>query len=451
LPVWYKDEDVYVGPEAPRGEGWKQDSDTLDTWFSAGLWTFSTLGWPEKTEDLKTFHPTTVMETGYDIIFFWVARMILMTTYNLGEIPFKIVYLHGLVRDEKGRKMSKSLDNVMNPLDMIEKYGADATRLSLISGNTPGNDMKLSEEKVAGYRNFANKLWNISRFIQLSVGDDHLSNERVLSKERILSLADRWILERLSSVIFELTKNIENYNFSYAGELLRDFTWNELADWYLEIAKVEGQKNEILNYILNTVLKLWHPFMPFVTETIWNEFYGEENILMVEKWPEYIDSKTDGKEIEDNFDLIKKIITNIRSLRADYKIDPAKKIDIAISAGDLESLINHNGEIIKNLARVENLEIKRDLEKPAESVGFVVGGIIVYFKLSGSVDISKERERLGKEIQEIEKYANSLSKKLSNKEFTANAPVAVIEKEKEKMTDAIKKLEKLKKHLENLN
>ena len=253
VPAWYRKGteetkwtdgtqamEVFVGSEAPEGEGWEQDPDTLDTWFSAGMWTFTTLGWPEQTSDLKTFHPTSVLETGYDILFFWVVRMILMTTYLLDEVPFKTVYLHGLVRDEKGRKMSKSLDNIINPLDMIAAYGADATRLSLVIGSTPGNDTKLSEEKIAGYRNFTNKLWNIARFVLVSLrgaeGDEAITREiasPALLARKDMTLADKWILDRLGEVTQRVTQHLEHHEFSAAGELLRDFTWSDFADWYL--------------------------------------------------------------------------------------------------------------------------------------------------------------------------------------------------------------------------
>ena len=349
IPVWYKGEEIYVGIEAPSGTGWQQDPDTLDTWFSAGLWTFSTLGYPDlKAEDLSNFHPTSVLETGYDILFFWVARMILMTTYTLGDIPFKTVYLHGLVRDEKGVKMSKSLGNVIDPLDMINKYGTDATRLSLLLGNTPGNDMKLSEEKIAGFRNFTNKLWNISRFMLLNIPEPKMD----IAEPKAKTLADEWVINGLNRVVQETSENIEKFNFSMAGEKLRDFTWGELADWYLEIAKVEGGKSDILNYILNTILKLWHPYMPFVTETIWQEVYGADKMLMVEMWAE---SKKANAKVKD-FEVVVAAVTTIRSLRAQFKIEPAKKIGAFINAGSKEKLLKENEEIIKALARLEKIE-----------------------------------------------------------------------------------------------
>lgn len=459
IPVWYKtnskvksqksknnQEEIYVGVEAPKGKEWIQDSDTLDTWFSSGLWTFSTLGYPDlESEDLKNFHPTSVMETGYDILFFWVARMILMTTYVLGDIPFETVYLHGLVRDEKGLKMSKSIGNTIDPLEMIKKYGADATRLSLLIGNTPGNDMKLSEEKIAGFRNFTNKLWNISRFMLLNIDDPKIDINYPKSK----TLADKSILIKLTSIINEFTNNLEQINLSLAGEKLRDFTWNDLADWYLEIAKIEGDKSKILNYILNTILKLWHPFMPFVTEEIWSEIYGEKENLMVEKWPKFDLAKKDSIILE-QYKIIQNIIIGIRSIRSENKIEPAKKIDVIISAGDKKDFLEDNKEVIKVLARLEKLSILEKAEKPKTAIVFVESGVEVFVDLLGVVDVEKEKQRLEKEIENIEPYLKNLEKKLSNQEFVKNAPSQVIELEKNKLAEAQDKLNKLQKQLENL-
>jgi len=289
IPVWYRGDEVYVDVSAPDGKEWTQDPDTLDTWFSSGLWTFSTLGWPEKTDDLKTYHPTNVLETGYDIIFFWVARMILMSGYHLGDIPFKTVYLHGLVRDEQGQKMGKSIGNIIDPLEMIEKYGADATRLSLVIGATAGTDVKLSEEKVRGYKHFANKLWNVARFV--------LSNtEGVdITASPILTAADKKILDKSAILAQEVTKAIENFQFHLAGEKLYQYIWHTFADTIIEESKpilagndAEAKKSRqyTLYSILVLNLKLLHPFTPFVTEEIWASLpHQEESLLLVEKWP----------------------------------------------------------------------------------------------------------------------------------------------------------------------
>jgi len=460
IPVWYKGEEIFVGIEPPEDiENWEQEQDVLDTWFSSGMWTFSTLGYPDlKAVDLKNYHPTQLLETGYEIITLWVSRMIMMSLFALREIPFENVYLHGMVLDKAGKKMSKSKGNGIDPLEMIVKYGADATRMSLIVGNTQGNDTRMSEEKIADFRNFANKLWNISRFILQNAecpparafdsGRWRAGRYQNAGLPEMKTLADKWVLGRLNETIETVTENIEKFNFSYAGEALRDFTWNELADWYLEIAKIEKDKGEILNYILETILKLWHPFMPFVTEQIWaNMEHGtrnmEHDMLMVEKWPaSFAAADTAGKPAKD-FELIKNIVTGIRSLRADYKIDPAKKLNVAINAGKMAGLLEENAAIIKGLARLGDLKIEKSATKSVDCVGFVVGGVEVFVDLSGVVDLKKEKQRLQTEIAEVKKYADSLEKKLTNKDFVSRAPTAVVESEKKKLEEAQMKLDKL--------
>ncbi|MBI4415179.1 MAG: valine--tRNA ligase [Candidatus Kerfeldbacteria bacterium] len=335
IPVWYKDERIHVGTE-PEGGGWKQDEDTLDTWFSSALWTFSTLGWPEKTKDLKTFHPTNVMETSYDIIFFWVARMILMSTYLLDEIPFRSVYLHGLVRDQKGRKMSKSLGNGIDPLVMAEKYGADAVRLSLVIGTTPGNDQKLYEQKIASFRNYANKVWNIGRFLSLQEE----------TKTTGLSLADRWILSRLHALIRSVTDELENFRFGQSAEQIYTFLWHEFADWYLEIAKVE--KNiSLAREVFGGGLKLLHPFMPFVTERIWGLLGYGGDALMVADWP-VADAKKISTEAEGEFTGLQARITGLRQRRKDAGVQ-SRPLDVQLAKDDLAW---QHQAIVERLAKV---------------------------------------------------------------------------------------------------
>jgi len=450
VPVWYKGEKIYVGAEAPEGEGWTQDEDTLDTWFSSGLWTFSTLAQkPEQikikngrlvidSDDFKNYHPTSVLETGYDILFFWVARMIIMTTYVLGDIPFKDVYLHGLIRDEKGRKMSKSLGNAIDPLDSCKKFGTDATRLSLIIGTTPGNDMNLSEEKIASYRNFANKLWNISRYIlpNIEKGEINFAANK-------LTMAEDWILIKLHVLIKEVTDDLNNYNFSSAGERLRGFTWNDLADWYLEANKYEKseQKGKVLYHVLKNLLILWHPFMPFVTEVIWKEM-GHKNLLMVEKWPES-DSIASLQNDKKEFELVKDIVAAIRNARSENKIEPVRKVKAVIYAGKNKKLIEDQAHLIKSLRTgISELEIKDKGEKITDAVYAAAGGVEIY--LIGAVDEEKEKVRLEKEIINLEKMIASGESRLANKEFTDKAPVAIVKKEKEKLKGWQAELKSLK-------
>jgi valyl-tRNA synthetase len=396
--------------------------------------------------DLQTFHPTSVLETGYDILFFWVARMILMSTYALGEVPFKTVYLHGLVRDEEGRKMSKSLGNIIDPLDMIEKYGTDATRLSLLIGGTPGNDMKLSEEKIAGFRNFTNKLWNVSRFMIGKMQEAGYEMKKDIKEPEPQTAADEWILWKLLNVINQSNTSLASYQFSVAGETLRDFTWNELADWYLEIAKVEGEKNEILNYILNTMLKLWHPFMPFVTEQVWQEIYDGTS-LMVEEYPKAEKGKKETENIVFIDTALQNIITKIRAIRTEYKIEPAKKLVAGIMAQDKIELYKEYVPVFMRLAGLESVTSE---EKSGGAVSFTESGIEVWIDLSSAVDVEKEKARIEKEIATVEPYVTQLEKKLSNKEFVQNAPSVVVEKEQQKLEEGRQKLFSLKEQLKQL-
>jgi valyl-tRNA synthetase len=391
-----------------------------------------------------------VLETGYDIIFFWVARMILMTTYCVGEVPFKTVYLHGLVRDEQGRKMSKSLDNIIDPLDMIAKFGADATRLSLVIGSTPGNDSKLSEDKVAGYRNFTNKLWNIARFVLTTTNttpnpsslEEGNSESLPLGKGEVgggqsPSLADRWILSRLDTVVASVTKKLEAYEFSAAGEELRDFTWNDFADWYLEIAKIQlpvpkarvapvnpgstralgTGTEEVLLYVLETILAMWHPFMPFVTEVIWKEMGKDQ--LMIVAWPVAMGKR--DEDAERAFAKVQEAIVSIRNMRAVQKIEPAKFV--SIETGDTSLL--HHADVVKRLARVEDIAVG---DKPGIQL------------VLGSMDLEAERKRLTKERDELAKYIAMTDEKLANEEFTSKAPEKVVAQMKQKRDEAAAKL-----------
>jgi valyl-tRNA synthetase len=476
VPVWYKKtinnpedsgltinnnkENIYVGIESPEGEDWVQDPDTLDTWFSSGLWTFSTLA--KKAEDIKikngklfiegddfkNFHPTAVLETGYDILFFWVARMIIMTTYAVGDIPFQDVYLHGLVRDEKGKKMSKSLGNVIDPLDMIKKYGTDAVRLSLVVGTTPGNDMNLSEEKVAGFRNFANKLWNISRYIITNYESRALGITNYEFDQKELSDADKYILEKMRELVGKVTNDLNEYNFSQAGEKLREFTWTEFADWYLEVSKFEKskEKSKILFYILENLLKLWHPFMPFVTEVIWSNF--KKDLIMVSEWPTLIEIK--NFNLENNFQSVKDAVAAIRNARAENKIEPAKKIKAVLYGFKAKKITESQEVLIKNLRTgISELEIiyktsipQKDLSNKDDiNISTSFGELL----LKSVVNKEKEKERIKKEIENLEKIIKSTETKLNNKEFVERAPEKVVNMEKEKLASAQSELKKLKK------
>lgn len=438
VPVWYgAKNEVKIADKSP-GRNFIQDPDTLDTWFSSGLWTFSTLGWPKESADLKRFHPTAVLETGYDILFFWIARMILMSLALTGEVPFRTVYLHGIVRDEEGRKMSKSLGNVIDPLDMIQKFGTDAVRLSLVIGTTPGNDSRLSEEKIAGFRNFTNKLWNIGRF----VGNTDQGAGSSLPKA--ITLPDRWILSRLAAVANEITRRLDGLEYSSAGEKLRDFTWSDFADWYLEIAKAQKSQSPelaastdaILRFVFRTLLKLWHPFMPFVTEVLLREFY--KNPLMVADWPK-LDSAVEPKEMAELQDLV----TAIRDQRASYKAEPKQELRANIRG--FGSKYFSEQLWIERLTNTKiSLAAPVDTEKLARTVS---RGFEIYINVAGGADTAREKERLQKDAANLEKYAASIEAKLNNPEFVSKAPEAVIGKEKAKLAAAKEELQKIRDQL----
>ena len=349
IPVWRQGDKTVVSTDKPKGNGWKQDADTLDTWFSSALWTFSTLGWPKETKDLKTFHPTSVMETGYDLIFFWVARMILMSTYLIGEVPFKTVYLHGLVRDKRGRKMSKSLGNGIDPSEMADKYGADAVRLSLIIGTSPGNDQKLDEQKIAGYRNYVNKVWNIGRFLSMQ------TEGKKFNQPKIKSLADKWIISQTQNLLSNSGKQLEKYLFSTMGEGVYDFTWHSFADWYLEIVKVEGNV-ALAKHIFGILLKLLHPYMPFVTEYLWTILKYDEGLLMIAPWPDsgkdflgWKDDKKTREDIETEFGELMKVIIDFRRQRKETNTPASQSFEVRL---DGKNPLWQDQAIIEKLARV---------------------------------------------------------------------------------------------------
>lgn len=457
-------------PEQPTDSTiWFQDPDTLDTWFSAALWTFSTLGWPQHGKDdqntlndLKRFHPTSVLETGYDILFFWVARMILASTYCLRKnglpeencIPFKNIYLHGMVRDREGKKMSKSRpETCINPLDMIEKYGTDAIRLSLIVGTTPGNDVRLYEEKIAGYRNFVNKLWNISRFIMLKHTDPIPYN--VIRATNLETLADIWIINELDETIKKIDEEMLSFRFSNAIETLREFTWTKLADWYLEIVKVEtNDKNPILNYILQTILKLWHPFAPFVTEHIWSILLNQapdileneknQKMLMVQEWPDsgdYFqaqDQNVNKQKTIDEFTIIQQSITALRNARSEKKIPPAQLIPLVIRTKKYKDLCEQYNTIIKRLGRIESITFNDSTIENNTPI-IIDNDLELYLLTEEKLNSEEESARIKKEIENLTQYINNLKTRLSNTEFIKNAPQSIIEKEQEKLKNAKEK------------
>ena len=443
IPVWYRGDEIFVGEGNPEGEGWVQDADTLDTWFSSGMWTFSTLGWPDnfqdgkKSGDLEKFHPTQVLETGYEILTLWVSRMIMMSLFAVGEIPFEQVYLHGTILDAKGKKMSKSKGNGVDPLDVINVYGADALRLSLLMGSTPGNDSKYSEERVESKRNFINKLWNISRFILGDLSEEAAAKD-IYQTPELKTSADKWIISELNRVATFVREKLAESSFSLAAEELYDFTWNKLADWYLEIAKVEKDKDEILSYLLKSILVLWHPFIPYVTEEIWSQF--NDDLLLVKQWPKTF-GENNSEAVAQQL-VIQEIITTIRNARSENKVEPAKKIEAQIVSPEYFDLLNSQAEIVKSLKTgLSSLSILKTGEKPEKAIAITSNKIEIY--LLGAVDEEKEKIRLEKEKENLIKMIGLLSGRLENKEFTEKAPEALVNKERERLETMRLELEKI--------
>jgi len=460
IPVWYKNEEIYVGSGAPEEEGWSQDEDTLDTWFSSATWTWSTLLDPEKatdpslsleeifkmSPDYQKFHPTQVLETGYDILFFWIARMILVTTYMTGKIPFETVYLHGLIRTRDGSKMSKSKpETCIDPLEVIEQYGADALRMSMVVGNGPGNDTRLYDEKIKGYRNFTNKLWNASRFVLGIFEEKNITQASELNLDE-LSDADQWVLNKLNKVVVETDNSLMDYKIGEAGQLLYDFVWNDFCDWYLELSKGDKQNLAVLHHCLKNILVLLHPIMPFVTEQIWSQLLGAEGMLIQANYPTPIQGKFDPSAVE----LTIGIIAAIRSMRAENQIEAAQKIPVTIYGGVSLELLKINQDDIIRLARISDLNLLKSGEKIAGAAADLVSGVEIYIPLEGLVDTDKEKERLEKEIANLAKYIAGISGKLSNANFVQNAPSDVVKGEQEKLKEAEEKVKKMQDQLGNL-
>ncbi|MBQ5920421.1 MAG: valine--tRNA ligase [Selenomonadaceae bacterium] len=454
IPAWYCDDcgetivsrtDVDVCPKC-GGRHLRQDEDVLDTWFSSGLWPFETMGWPDETPELKQFYPTSTLVTGYDIIFFWVARMVMMGLEFGKDIPFKTVYIHGLVRDEQGRKMSKSLGNGIDPVEVIDQYGADTLRFMLITGNTPGNDMRFINDRVVATRNFANKLWNASRFMLMNLeGFD----KGFVPEEGDYTLADKWILSRFAKTAQGVTANLEKFELGEAGRLIYEFIWNEFCDWYIELAKARLYDKEnirprqtaqyVLGYVLERTLRLLHPFMPFITEEIWQHIPHDGISIMVAEWPGNDEAGlaklvNDGDEAA--MTAIMESIKTIRALRLEVNAAPGKKSEVILNFTDekLREVFAANEGYLTVLAAAEPVTmLPAGAEKPENAMTGVVNGVEIYLPLKGLIDVEKETARLNKEMATLDKEISRLEKKLGNQGFLAKAPAEVVAGEQEKL------------------
>ncbi len=482
IPVWYvngeqetfivahSEEEAQAIAREQYGDdvSLEQDPDVLDTWFSSALWPFSTLGWPEQTEDLRRFYPTDVMETGYDILFFWVARMAMTALLFTNDIPFHTVYLHGLVRDEHGRKMSKTAGNVVDPLQVIDKYGTDALRFTLLTSGTPGNDLNLSLDKVASNRNFANKIWNLTRFILSHMADVDTAAGR---DEVDLTDADRWILTRLSETIKDADRLLDGYLFGEAGRQIHEFLWGDFADWYVESAKVQLDKGgaraaktlAVLYQVLDVSLRLLHPYIPYVTEAAWQELqkaYRESGVagataddgaeaLIIASWPQ---APQAYPEAAARFERLRELVRNIRATRSEYNVEAGRYIPAQIASGNLHRFLEEHREILIFLARLDDdgLEIAADIEPPEQVVTMSLGDMTAYLPLAGMVDLEREQERLEQDLAEVNSQIERLTK-LLNSPFSEKAPPEVVSREREKLERYQSQQEELRSRIADLS
>ncbi|TNF56450.1 valine--tRNA ligase, partial [bacterium] len=443
IPVWYcrKCNEIVVSRDVPKecrcgSRDLRQDEDVLDTWFSSALWPFSTLGWPDKTDDLETFYPTSVLITGFDILFFWVARMVMMGLKFMDEEPFKHVYIHALIRDVEGQKMSKSKGNVIDPMKMTEAYGTDAFRFTLAAYAAQGRDIKFDEKRVEGYRHFLNKIWNVARLIGMNIKE----NEELIAvrKAQQFSLADRWILSRLATVCKDVNISLEEYRFNDAAGALYQFVWHELCDWYVEMIKPVlygdnevSQKTSIstLVHVFEVALSLLHPFMPFITEEIWQQLPCNKDVesICIRKFPDAGEGLVD-KEAEEKIAVIMEAVTGIRSIRGELNIPPTRSLKAVIKTLDnADRVLTENLTYITKLANAMDIEIGRDIIAPRNSATAIRNEMEIYIPLKGLIDVDKEMKRLRKEMTKLEESISMIQRKLENESFVKKAPEAVVE------------------------
>ena len=461
IPAWYHKEtgEIYVGEEAPEDiENWEQDSDVLDIWFSSALWPFSTMGWPDtESPDFKRYFPTNTLVTGYDIIFFWVSRMIFQSVEFTKRRPFKNVLIHGLIRDEQGRKMSKSLGNGIDPMDVIDKYGADALRWFLSNGSAPGQDVRFSYTKMDAAWNFINKIWNASRFVIMNLDSDV---ELSLPEASEWQLADKWILSRLNDTVRDVTRLFDSFEFGEAGRALYNFIWNDFCDWYIEMAKenltgedekLKKNTQRILRYVLDQILRLMHPIMPFVTEKIWLSMPHDGASLVVAEYP-VEHTEFDNQVAEKDMDNLIELIKAVRNSRSEVNAPMSSAIDILIKTkdDDTRKVFENNVDYINRFCHPKRLEIAADIEAPKLAMTSVITGAEVYLPLADLIDLNEEISRLQKEAKKLESEVTRGEKKLGNEKFVANAPEAVVAKEKEKLANYKQQLAATESRIEEL-
>ena len=457
IPVWYRNDEIYCGINPPEDDGWIQEEDVLDTWFSSWIWPFATLGWPKETDDLKKHYPTQDLVTGPDIIFFWVARMIMAGIHFKGEVPFNNVYFNGLVRDEKGRKMSKSLGNSPDPIDLIDRYGADALRVGLLLIAPQGLDILFSEDKIEHGRNFMNKLWNSARFVEINLDQKiNLNLDELLKLE--LDVTDKWILSKLNSTIIDVENAYRNYRMNEAVKVVYDFVYKNFCDWYIEFSKSRfygtDDKDRLVAqntsvYVLKVILKLMHPFCPFITEEIWSHF-TEDSLLINSEWPNS-NKKLIDKKTEKELLLIMSLITSIRNIKASFAISPKREIVLVCKTNNKKSKILSNYKnYLNRLVKVVDISMGADIKKPPKSTTIIIDDMEVYIPLEDLIDIDKEIDRLENQISNLKGRLNSVENKLNNKNFISNAPSEIVKHEKNKKDRYEKELLLLQNNLNSL-
>jgi len=466
IPAWYcKDcNEITVKREDPTScahcgsSAIEQDSDVLDTWFSSALWPFSTLGWPDKTPELSAFYPTSCLVTGFDILFFWVARMMMMGLKFMDDVPFRDVYIHALVRDEHGQKMSKSKGNVIDPLDVIDRFGSDSFRFTLTAMAAQGRDISLSESRIEGYRHFVNKIWNASRFALMYVDGYQEGCPRHADRD----VRDRWIMSRLNRLVQTVTESLEEYRFNEVAHHLYQFTWHEFCDWYLEMAKPDLYQKEdaqrhldtqqVMIHVLKTVLELLHPIMPFVTEEIWQKLPGSSDSIVVAPFPRANPEEIDAGA-EDDMETIIQVVTAVRNIRSEMNVPPSAHphVDLRTAHERTEANLARNNSMMCTLAGLKSIAVHRDLERPKSAATAVVENVEVFVSLEGIIDFTEEKNRLGKEMEKLQKDVQFVTRKLSNEDFLSRAPEHIVEKEREKERMLREKEAKLKENIERIS
>ena len=458
IPVWYRGEEVYCDVNPPKGDGWMQDEDVLDTWFSSWIWPFATLGWPDDTKDLKQFYPTQILVTGPDIIFFWVARMIMSGLYFKKQIPFSDVYFTSIIRDDKGKKMSKSLGNSPDALQLFDQYGVDAVRMSILMIAPQGTDVLFSEDRLEQGKNFMNKLWNCSRFLLMNIDD--VNNIKSIDEIDISNFeqVDFWIISKLNQTIKEVNKEIKDYRLNEAVKSMYNFIWKDYCDWYIEFAKSriygssKNNKETVISvavYVLKNILKLLHPYTPFITEEVWS-YFNESDFIINSPWPN-ADNEKINNDIDNNINFIMLVITALRNLKSELNISPVKEIQLVCRGNKLKTdIINENKKYFDDLVKVKDIQCFEKIKKPEKSSTIVINDVEIFVPLSDLIDVNKEISRLKDKIKDFEGRINAVKKKINNENFINRAPKEIVEHEKNKFINYQNNYVKLKENLDNL-